>query len=218
MKKPTGNEILTRYGKVINPLNVTSESVNILEVVHSLCYQPMFGGHTRGFYSKAEHCCNLFDYMKHDMEHYTSKVKSERVGDIKRNQILLFCLMYYSGEAYLSAIMGKFTSYKDHNPRLIGAVLASLGEDFNDFKICIPAIEAVNKDVLDDMYDRYMDVPDKHNFLSPYHILKKYVGKINEVSPFEIKIRDGQAYIQQPVQEDTGQYAMDFNLPPVTWG
>jgi hypothetical protein len=218
MQKPKGNELLTRYGKVMNPLNVTSESVNILEVVHALCYQPMFGGHMRAFYSKAEHCCNIFDYMKHDMENYLSKVKGQKVQDLKRNQILLYCLMYYSGEAYLTGIIGKFTSYKDHNPRLIGAVLSSLGEDFCDFKLCLPSIEAAHKDVCEDMFERYTDLPDRHNFLPPYEILKKYVSKINEVAPFEIQIRDGQAFIQKNVCESTGQYAIDFNLPHLCWG
>lgn len=218
MRKPTGNEIATRYGNTINPLNVTSESVNILEVVHALCYQPMFGGHTRGFYSKAEHCCNMYDYMKHDMDSYVSKVKGDKIQELKRKQVLLFCLMYYSGEAYLSAVMGRFTSYKDHNPRIIGAVLASMGEDFADYKTALPCIELANKDVLEDMYARYYDLPDRHNFLAPYHILKKYVSKINEVAPFEIKIRDGQAYLDKTNVDEHGQYVMNFSNPIMSWG
>ena len=219
MKIPKGNEILTRSGAIMNPLNVTSENVNVLDVIHALCNQPMFGGMTRSFYSKAEHSCNMYDYLRHDLEGYIKKYgkKMELLYDLKRNQVLLFSLLYYSGEAYLMGIFGGFNSYKDHNPRVIGAILNSLGEEFIDFKKCSPLLDVVCEEVKHDMYSRYYDAPDRYNFLTPYQALRKYVSKINEVAPFEVKIRDANCYIHKVVTDASGQTALDFSIPAVTW-
>jgi hypothetical protein len=219
MQTPKGNEILTRSGKIINPLNVTSESVSVLDVIHALAYQPMFGGMTRSFYSKAEHSCNMYDYLRLDTDTYIAKYgkKQECIYDLKRNQMLLFCLMYFSGEAYLQGIFGQFQSYKDHNPRVIGSVLNSLGEEFLDYKKCAGLLDVVHKDVCNDMYSRYYDVPDKHNYLTPYMAMKRFVAKLNEVAPFEVKIRDGNCYIHKVQVDEHGQGILDFSIPALTW-
>ncbi len=47
--------IMTFNGREFSPLNPRPEDVNIMDIAHSLAMQCRFTGHTRGFYSVAEH-------------------------------------------------------------------------------------------------------------------------------------------------------------------
>ena len=50
------NHIITYTGKVFNLLNPKPEMVCIKDIAHSLAYQCRYTGHTRKFYSVAQHC------------------------------------------------------------------------------------------------------------------------------------------------------------------
>ncbi len=50
------NHIITYTGKVFNLLNPKPEMVCIEDIAHSLAYQCRYTGHTRQFYSVAQHC------------------------------------------------------------------------------------------------------------------------------------------------------------------
>lgn len=50
------NHIITYTGKTFNLLNPKPEQVCIEDIAHSLAYQCRYTGHTRKFYSVAQHC------------------------------------------------------------------------------------------------------------------------------------------------------------------
>lgn len=55
------NKIVTYTGKVFDLLNPKPEMVCIEDIAHSLAYQCRYAGHTRKFYSVAQHCILMAD-------------------------------------------------------------------------------------------------------------------------------------------------------------
>ena len=60
---PEQNDIWTRVGKMINPLNVQNEDVSIIDFVHAMPLNPKFGAMSRRYYSFAEHSVNMYDHL-----------------------------------------------------------------------------------------------------------------------------------------------------------
>lgn len=65
--------IHTFTGKWVNVFNPKPEMFCIEDIAHALSYQCRFGGHTKKFYSVAEHCCrgtetakDKFTFLMHD--------------------------------------------------------------------------------------------------------------------------------------------------------
>lgn len=54
-----GNYIETISGKVIAIPNTGLSQIDIFDIAHALSYQPRFAGHTKQFYSVAEHSINV---------------------------------------------------------------------------------------------------------------------------------------------------------------
>ncbi len=76
--------ISTFTGRLFRPLEPDVEDINLLDICHSLSNQCRFTGHTREFYSVAEHSC--------------------RVHDILPKELKLAGLLHDASEAYLSDI------------------------------------------------------------------------------------------------------------------
>lgn len=57
--KVSGRTILTASGRYVDPLDLRPHDVCIDDVAHALSNQCRFTGHTRVFYSVAEHCCRV---------------------------------------------------------------------------------------------------------------------------------------------------------------
>lgn len=49
------SEIVTYTGRVVDPLNLRPEQVNVIDIAHSLSNQCRFTGHVREFYSVGQH-------------------------------------------------------------------------------------------------------------------------------------------------------------------
>lgn len=49
------SEIVTYTGRVVDPLRLTTDKVNIIDIAHSLSNQCRFTGHVREFYSVGQH-------------------------------------------------------------------------------------------------------------------------------------------------------------------
>lgn len=59
-----GQYLLTYTGICFYPLDPRPEEVDMVDVAHALSNQCRYNGHTRGYYSVAEHCCHLHDLFK----------------------------------------------------------------------------------------------------------------------------------------------------------
>jgi hypothetical protein len=55
--------IQTRSGRYVAPLRLDPEDVDVADIAHALSNQCRFGGHTRVFYSVAEHSCRVSDLV-----------------------------------------------------------------------------------------------------------------------------------------------------------
>jgi hypothetical protein len=76
--------LITRLGLGINLLNPDPATVEIEDIAHALGNEPRFGGHTRRFYSVAQHCIH--------------------VSSLVRPKIALEALMHDAHEAYLKDV------------------------------------------------------------------------------------------------------------------
>ncbi len=56
-----GNWMQTYTGKQFWPIDPRADEIDIIDIAHSLSMQCRYNGHTRVFYSVAEHCCHLYD-------------------------------------------------------------------------------------------------------------------------------------------------------------
>ena len=227
-KIPNENEILTRTGRVINPLNVQTGDISILDVVHSLPVYPMFGGQTRKFYSMAEHSVNMYDYldmyMDEIVEQFDKKCKSPNkveykttfISDVKKRHLRLFTLIYYSPFPILLNIIGGFKAWNYHYPRVLAVIAQSLDINYEHFKICKKMLDYVDHEVKQSIYTSFNSVNDKYLFLSPYKAQEEYISRFNKDCDIEIRTHGSGLHLAKPEIENNGQIYMSFELPTTT--
>jgi len=63
MKQRIGDWIQVYSGGQMFPLDPRPEEMDIQDIAHSLAMQCRFNGHTKRFYSVAEHCCHVSDIL-----------------------------------------------------------------------------------------------------------------------------------------------------------
>lgn len=218
---PKKNNIWTRTGKCINPLNVQSEDVHILDVVHALPRMPLLS-QCRSFYSKAEHSVGMFDYLKAYADEIIEKFhkqdinRKDSVYDLSYRKIRMFSLVYFAGDTYLNDISGGYRAYHYHNPRIIAAVLQSVGFDYKQYKMCAKILEYTDRMVRKDVYPKYYCSSDRYLFRQPHEALAEYTNRFNQVCDIEIKMIGYQHYLYEPVLGKHGQTLLNFNLPAIT--
>ena len=223
---PAENEILTRTGKVINPLNVQLGDISILDVVHALPLFPMFGGQTRKFYSMAEHSVNMYDYF--DMyqmeviEKFERKSKNAEdedtmfISDIKQRHLRLFTLLYYSPYPILLDIIGGFKAWNYHYPRVLAIIVQSIGLEYEQFKMCKKMLDYVDKEVRKSVYGSFNATNDKYLFLSPFKAQEEYISRFNKDSDIEIRTHGNLHYLAEIEATGNGQTHLCFDLPTTT--
>jgi hypothetical protein len=57
------SEIVTYTGRVVDPLDLKPEQVNIVDIAHSLSNQCRFTGHVKSFYSVGEHSVRCAEFV-----------------------------------------------------------------------------------------------------------------------------------------------------------
>ena len=219
---PSENEILTRTGKIVNPLNIQTGDISILDVVHCLPIFPMLGGQTRKFYSMAEHSNNMYDYL--DMylpeliEKFDRKAKDDEeiefacIADIKKRHLRLFTLLYLSPYPFLSHIAGCFKSWNYHYPRVLASIVQDVGLDYDEYKLCAKMLQQVDKEVRSSVYTSFNVINDRWLFMQPQKAQEEYICRFNKDSDMELKTTGSGIYIAEPV-ESAGQFYFDFSLP-----
>ena len=78
--------IITRSGLKFDLANPTAAMVDPTDIAHSLSMQCRFNGHTRDFYSVAEHCCLVADLVpvEHQLAALLHDATEAYVGDLVR--------------------------------------------------------------------------------------------------------------------------------------
>lgn len=107
----TPNCIRLYTGKYFNPLEPDPDMIDIEDIAHSLSMQCRFGGHTKIFYSVAEHCMNVS---------LNAPVRHELAG-----------LLHDASEAYLydipRPIKRNLIGYKEMEDRLMVVIAQKFG-------------------------------------------------------------------------------------------
>jgi hypothetical protein len=97
-----GDYIETYTGKMFWPIDPRPEEIDIRDIAHSLSRQCRFTGHTKTFYSIAQHCINVSSLLKSDG--YNTNYQ-------------LFGLLHDASEAYLTDVARPvkpyLTNYKE---------------------------------------------------------------------------------------------------------
>jgi hypothetical protein len=78
--------ILTASGRMIDPLNVDPALLVIEDIAHALANLCRFGGHSRRFYSVAEHCCLGLQFVpdEHKLRWLLHDAAEAYLGDVVR--------------------------------------------------------------------------------------------------------------------------------------
>jgi hypothetical protein len=95
--------IRTYTGKYVNPLDMNPDDIDIQDIAHALSMQCRFGGHTKSFYSVAQHslaCANLIgpmfakDALLHDAsEAYLMDIPTPIKANLTNYKAIEFQLM-----------------------------------------------------------------------------------------------------------------------------
>lgn len=130
--------IVTYSGRVIEPLNPDPSQIDIEDIAHSLANQCRFTGHTREFYSVAQH--------------------SVLVSEVCDEEDALWGLLHDASEAYLSDIarpIKRFTDWGKGYEDVEIDLMTAVGDAFNlpdltpeDYGLSMPASVKKADDVL----------------------------------------------------------------------
>ena len=113
--------IQTFTGKLVNPLAMRAEDVDIRDIAHALSNLCRFTGHTTRFYSVAEHSLHVWGTVFHEF------------GGTKRDG--LYALLHDASEAYLVdiprplKILPQFAWYREAEARLQRTIYQAFGLD-----------------------------------------------------------------------------------------
>lgn len=108
------DKIRTFTGKYVDVFNPDPDTIDILDIAHSLAQQPRFGGHLPKFYSVAQH--SVYCAILADPEHKFS------------------ALMHDAAEAYLldipRPIKNRLTGYKEIEDNLMAVIAKKFGVEY----------------------------------------------------------------------------------------
>lgn len=138
--------IETFTGKQFYFLDPKEEDVDITDIAHSLSMQCRYTGHSRNFYSVAEHSVAVADYLNHT---YNDK------------KLALAGLLHDASEAYLSDIASPvkqfLTGYSDMEERIQDIIAKKYEVDFSDLRIKQADITMLSTEIWDLLPSRGRD-------------------------------------------------------------
>ena len=128
-------------------------SLNIQDIAHSLSQQCRFNGHTKKFYSVAEHSVLCYEYL--------TKLKDENGDKLKLStKTLMYCLLHDAAEAVVSDIPSPFKMYFPELGKKEEEYLEAI------FDLLELDLEDADKDLVK-RADRYMVLKEANELLAP---------------------------------------------------
>lgn len=124
--------IRTFTGKYLNVLDPMIDDIDIVDIAHALSHTPRFGGHTRYFYSVAQHSVNValnvfsrINNCRYSDFDSTFKFDLLKASKLQR-AIVLKALLHDASEAYIgdipSPIKSELTNYHMVEATLMGVI------------------------------------------------------------------------------------------------
>jgi hypothetical protein len=129
----------THSGGYLDYDNPTAEQIDIEDIAHALSMMCRFNGHTKRFYSVAEHALLC--------HHLRGRVEASYLGVDQLPGMALLVLHHDSHEAYLGDIptplKQHMVGWKGVSQRIDRAIAAAFGFDARDFSL--PSIKAIDR-------------------------------------------------------------------------
>ena len=139
------NYITTYTGKSFNFMDPQPEQIDIEDIAQALSMQCRFNGHVKRFYSVAEHCCIMHDYV------------SRKTSD---SELAFTALMHDASEAYICDIprplKPHLINYQEIEQRIEEALQKRFG--FNPMYAWLKDID--NRIVADEARELFLRMPD----------------------------------------------------------
>lgn len=146
--------IRTYTGLYMNVFEPTLEMICIEDIAHALSHIPRFGGHTKKFYSVAEHCLLLWQNANSGLK--------------------LQALMHDASEAYLldipSPIKKQLKGYKEMEDRLMNLIAEKYGFEYP----LSEHVKQLDKEALRFEWDNA--VLKTHESLSPQEAKQRFIN------------------------------------------
>lgn len=93
-----GDWMQTFTGRAFYPLDPRASEIDRLDIAHALAMQCRYNGHVQRFYSVAEHCVLLCDYV---LEQARLRPDEARDAAPEVRRLALWALLHDAGEAYV---------------------------------------------------------------------------------------------------------------------
>lgn len=122
--------IRTYTGKYISPIDILPEQVDLIDIAHALSMQCRFGGHTKEFFSVAQHCVFV----------------SRRFADKKLN---LAGLLHDAAEAYIIDLPKPIKELLPDYNKMEERVMWAVAEHFGLSKSHFDAVKHADKEALE---------------------------------------------------------------------
>lgn len=121
--------IQTATGGHFNFDDPLSSDFNIMDIAHALSHIPRFAGHTRSFYSVAEHSTMVLDYLE--------KLEDQSEGELKISyETKMAALLHDAAEAFISDIPRPFKhripQIAEEEAKVLEAIITKLELDLDE--------------------------------------------------------------------------------------
>lgn len=195
--------IQTYSGVRFEILNPTTEMINRTDIAHALSLICRFNGHTRFFYSVAQHSLLVKELISIEL----CDNKYNLLTDKENLKLQLYALLHDASEAYIGDItrplkkLAKMSSYRDIEKNLeyviaqkfgLSAQMPQLIKDMDNLALMVEA-----RDLMSPLHKDWLDVPKnidhigqiypmfqslcESKFLGELHILEKRIKEMDGI-------------------------------------
>jgi 5'-deoxynucleotidase YfbR-like HD superfamily hydrolase len=159
----TPGKIRTFTGKYVDPFNLQPEDIDIMDIAHALSNQCRFAGHTKRFFSVAQHCVQVTFNLERETK--------------------IYGLLHDASEAYLidlpTPIKQRLPEYQFAENRAMNAVATAFGLDALKFQH--PDVKMADRMALEAEWDMVVNA-DRLNCFAPELAKAKFLEEYHRLN------------------------------------
>ena len=134
--------IQTYLGKEFYPLDPKLEDIHIVDIAHAISMKCRYTGHSRFFYSVAQHSVLLTRYIRHELENgaigtwvdpnpgHSDEDALDVAGSLVKSPVQRWALMHDASEAYLPDVAGPIKAHINGFIEIENRLLEVIAERF----------------------------------------------------------------------------------------
>jgi len=151
-----GHWMQTFTGRAFYPLSPRVEDVVALDIAHSLAMQCRYNGHVQRFYSVAEHCVLMSDWIMTNRETPGGLIRSEKYS----RELALWALLHDAAEAYCGDMVRPLKLHMPDFCEVDDRLTAVIARRFGLHESAIPRdVKAVDTRILLDEREALLSTP-----------------------------------------------------------